>query len=73
VYLRPGEAGKKEDHVAKDKAGRKPNPERDAITHQITQLKGEGNSFPQIAEQLKLSLSMVKRYAKPTFDANQGE
>jgi hypothetical protein len=71
VYMLPGEAGKKEDHVAK-KAGRKPNPQRDAVTQQITQLKDEGKSFPQIAEQLQLSLSMVKRYYKPPFDTNQG-
>jgi AAA domain len=73
VYLKPGEAGKKEDHVVKDKAGRKPNPERDVIADKIAHLKGKGKSFPQIAEQLQLSLSMVKRYSKPTFDANQGD
>jgi hypothetical protein len=71
VYLKPGEAGKKQDHVAKDKGGRKPNPERDTITHQIKQLKGDGKSFPQIAEQLKLSLSTVKRYCT-TFDSDRG-
>jgi hypothetical protein len=70
VYLKPGEAGKKEDHVAKDKGGRRPNPERDAIAQQIKQLKGDGETFPQIAEQLKLSLSTVKRYCI-TFDSNK--
>ena len=73
VYLKPGEAGKKEDHVTKDKGGRKPNPERDAITQQIKQLKGEGKTLPQIAEQLQLSLSTVKRYQETQVDTNQGE
>src|ERR1700733_11956055 len=71
VYLKPGEAGKKEDHVAKDKGGRESNPERDSFTQQITQLKNEGKSLTQIAEQLQLSLSTVKRYSKPTFDADK--
>jgi hypothetical protein len=73
VYLKPGEAGKKEDHVTKDKGGRRPNPEKDAIALRIKQLKGEGKTLPQIAEQLKLSLSTVKRYKEPQFDTNKGD
>jgi hypothetical protein len=73
VYLKPGEAGRKEDHVAKDKGGRKPNPEKDSLTQQIVQLKAEGKSMAQIAEQLKLSLITTKRYYKSSFDANEGE
>ena len=73
VYLKPGEAGRKEDHVAKDKGGRKPNPEKDALAQQIRQLKDEGKSFPQIAEQLKLSLITAKRYYKSSFYATQEE
>jgi AAA domain len=72
VYLKPGEAGKKEDHVA-SKAGRKANPEKGVLAQKINDLKGEGQSLPQIAEQLSLSLSTVKRYSKPTFDTNKGE
>lgn len=72
VYLKPGEAGRKEDHADRDKGGRKPNPEKDALTQQIVQLKAEGKSMPQIAEQLKLSLITAKRYYKTSFDANQG-
>jgi hypothetical protein len=47
------------------KGGRKPNPEKDAIGYKITQLKSEGKTLPQIAEQLKLSLSTVKRFKTP--------
>ena len=63
VYIKPGQAGKKEDHVV-NKAGRKPNPERHALAQQITRLKAEGKSLPQIAEQLNVKFSTLDRYSK---------
>jgi hypothetical protein len=71
VCLKPGEAGKKEDHVVRDKGGRRPNPGRNALTQQIVQLKNDGASFSKIAEQLKLTVITTKRYYKSSFDTDK--
>lgn len=55
----------------KDKGGVRPNPHKHAIAQQIRDLKNEGKNNTQIAEQLELSVSTVKRY-KSEFDSDQG-
>jgi hypothetical protein len=71
VYLKPGEAGRKEDHVQKDKGGARPNPKEKELAEQIKLYRQEDASWPTIAEKVGLSESTVKRYYNRSFDANK--
>jgi hypothetical protein len=71
VYLKPGEAGKKEDHVVKDKGGARPNPKEREFAEQIKLFKDSGKTWPEIAEETGLSESTAKRYYTKSFDHNK--
>lgn len=72
VYLKPGEAGKKEDHTPQP--GRKPNPKRDEQTQQILQLRNEGKTFSEIASTVGIPESTARAYYHANeWDKNKGE
>jgi hypothetical protein len=74
VYLKPGEAGKKEDHTPN--AGRKPNPQKEQQTQLILQLRGERKTFKEIAKQVGIPESTARSYynqSTSTFDSNIGD
>jgi hypothetical protein len=73
VYLKPGEAGKKEDHTSKSKGGPKPNPKRDELTTQIKLFKDGGASWEEIEAKTGVSVSTAKRYFRESFDVPKGE
>ena len=75
VCLKPGEAGKKEDHVAKDKGGPRRNPREKELAEQIKLFRDAGDSWAVIADRMNMSQSTVRRYCNNNqdFDANQGE
>jgi hypothetical protein len=73
VYLKPGEAGRKEDHIEKDKGGARPNPKEKELADEIKSYRQEDLPWPAIAEKTGLSVSTAKRYYNRSFDANQGE
>jgi len=70
VYLKPGEAGKKEDHVV-NRPGRKPNPKEQELAQQIRLFKDSGKTWPEIAEATGLSESTARRYYGKTFDSTK--
>jgi AAA domain len=72
VYLKPGEAGKKEDHVPV--VGRKPNPKRDEQTQLILQLRSEGKTFNEIATAVGIPESTARAYYHANeWDKNKGD
>jgi hypothetical protein len=73
VYLKPGEAGRKEDHVEKDRGGARPNPKERELAEQIKSYRQEDLPWPTIADKTGLSVSTAKRYYSRSFDAAQGE
>jgi hypothetical protein len=73
VYLKPGHAGKKEDHVAKDKGGARANPKEKELAQQIKLFRDSGESWPVVANKLGLSESTAMRYyKKASFDSDHG-
>jgi len=73
VYLKPGEAGKKEDHATK-KPGRPADPQRDELIQTILNFREQGKTFEEIAERTGKSERTVRRYHKESaFDSNRGE
>lgn len=72
VYLKPGEAGKKEDHTPQ--SGRKPNPKRDEQTQLVLQMRNEGKTFKDIATNLGIPESTARSYYHAnTWDKPKGE
>jgi hypothetical protein len=72
VYLKPGEAGKKEDHTPQ--SGRKPNPKKDEQTQLILQLRREGKTFSEIANTVGIPESTARAYYHANeWDKNKGE
>jgi hypothetical protein len=72
VYLKPGEAGKKEDHVPT--SGRKPNPKKDEHTQLVLKLRGDGKTFKEIANNLGIPESTARSYYHAQeWDKNKGE
>lgn len=62
VCLKPGEAGRKEDHAAT--SGRKANPRKQELTQRILQLRDgdEAKSFKEIGLELGLPTSTARAY-----------
>jgi AAA domain len=72
VYLKPGEAGKKEDHVPT--SGRKPNPKKDEQTQLVLQMRNEGKTFKDIAAEVGIPESTARSYYHAnTWDKTKGE
>jgi hypothetical protein len=72
VYLKPGEAGKKEDHVPS--SGRKPSPKRDEQTQLVLQLRSEGKTFKEIATEVGIPESTARSYYHAhEWDKTKGE
>lgn len=64
VYLKPGEAGRKEDHVPT--SGRKPNPKKEQQKQLILQLRGDGKTFKEIATEVGIPESTARSYYHET-------
>jgi len=72
VYLKPGEAGRKEDHTPA--AGQKPNPDKGQHTQLILKMRGEGKTFREIASEVGIAESTARSYYHAsTFDSEVGE
>lgn len=78
VFTRPEDMKElKEERKAQaaSRGGRKPNPEKNLFAEKIRELKAQGKTIPEIAEQLEISESSVKRWGAPPqpFDSPQEE